>query len=76
METDLFDFAYIPDWYGQLEELEGMVLPEPWQFKRPSIETKNQDTPILEDIYISFFVSKVLIIIQRRRRRRQQSIFI
>lgn len=35
METDLFDFAYIPDWYGQLEELEGMVLPEPWQFKRP-----------------------------------------
>ncbi len=28
METDLFDFAYIPDWYGQLEELEGMVLPE------------------------------------------------
>lgn len=48
METDLFDFAYIPDWYGQLEELEGMVLPEPWQFKRPSIETKNQDTPILE----------------------------
>ena len=48
METDLFDFAYIPDWYGQLEELEGMVLLEPWQFKRPSIETKNQDTPILE----------------------------
>lgn len=48
METDLFDFAYIPDWYGQLEELEGMVLPEPWQFKRPLIETKNQDTPILE----------------------------
>uniref|UniRef100_UPI0025AF914C hypothetical protein n=1 Tax=Bacteroides acidifaciens TaxID=85831 RepID=UPI0025AF914C len=46
METDLFDFAYIPDWYGQLEELEGMMLPEPWQFKRPSIETKNQDTPI------------------------------
>ena len=24
METDLFDFAYIPDWYGQLEELEGI----------------------------------------------------
>ena len=46
METDLFDFAYIPDWYGQLEELEGMVLPEPWQFKRPSVETKNQDTPL------------------------------
>ena len=48
METDLFEFAYVPDWYGQLEELEGLVLPEPWKFKRPSVETKNQDTPILE----------------------------
>ena len=46
METDLFEFAYVPDWYGQLEELEGLVLPEPWKFKRPSVETKNQDTPI------------------------------
>lgn len=48
METDLFEFAYVPDWYGQLEELEGLVLPEPWKFKRSSVETKNQDTPILE----------------------------
>ena len=48
METDLFEFAYVPDWYGQLEELEGLVLPEPWKFKRPSVEMKNQDTPILE----------------------------
>lgn len=45
METDLFDFAYVPDWYEQLEELKGMVLPEPWQFKRSAAETKNQDTP-------------------------------
>lgn len=45
---DLFDFAYVPDWYGQLEELKEMALPEPWQFKRPSYETRNQDTPILE----------------------------
>ena len=29
METDLFEFAYVPDWYGQLEELEGLVLPPP-----------------------------------------------
>ena len=48
METDLFDFAYVPDWYRQLEELEGMVL-ELWQFKRPLVDTKNQDTPILEN---------------------------
>lgn len=45
---DLFDFAYVPDWYGQLEELSDMALPEPWKFKKPSYETKNQDTPILE----------------------------
>lgn len=45
---DLFDFAYVPDWYGQLEELAQMALPEPWKFRKPTNETKNQDTPILE----------------------------
>lgn len=46
--TDLFEFAYIPDWYIQLKELENMALSEPWQFKKPLFETKNQDNPILE----------------------------
>ena len=23
LTTDLFDFAYVPDWYGQLDELSG-----------------------------------------------------
>ena len=23
--TDLFEFAYVPDWYGQLDELAGAV---------------------------------------------------
>lgn len=45
---DLFDFAYVPDWYGQLEELAQMALPEPWKFRKPANGTKNQDTPILE----------------------------
>lgn len=27
METDLFDFAYVPDWYGQLDELSKLALP-------------------------------------------------
>ena len=44
---DLFDFAYVPDWYGQLEELAQMALPEPWKFRKPANGTKNQDTPIL-----------------------------
>ena len=48
IETDLFDFAYVPDWYGQLEELSKLALPEPWRFKKPIYKTKNEDTPILE----------------------------
>lgn len=48
LTTDLFDFAYVPDWYGQLDELSRMALPEPWKFKKPANATKNQDTPILE----------------------------
>ena len=27
IETDLFEFAYVPDWYGQLEQLAEMALP-------------------------------------------------
>ena len=25
IETDLFEFAYVPDWYGQLEQLAEMA---------------------------------------------------
>lgn len=32
--TDLFEFAYVPDWYGQLDELAAMALPESWRFKK------------------------------------------
>ena len=32
IETDLFEFAYVPDWYGQLEQLAEMALPEAWRF--------------------------------------------
>lgn len=48
IETDLFDFAYVPDWYRQLDELSKLALPEPWRFKKPIYKTKNEDTPILE----------------------------
>lgn len=40
---DLFDFAYVPDWYGQLDELSKLALPEPWRFKKPIYKTKNED---------------------------------
>ena len=38
---DLFEFAYVPDWYGHLAELERLALPESWRFRKPSRETKN-----------------------------------
>ena len=28
IETDLFEFAYVPDWYGQLEQLAEMAIPK------------------------------------------------
>ena len=48
ISTDLFEFAYVPEWYRQLDELKNMALPEPWRFKKTAVETKNMDTPILE----------------------------
>ena len=48
IETDLFEFAYVPDWYGQLEQLAEMALSEAWRFRKPQTECKNTDTPILE----------------------------
>lgn len=32
ISTDLFEFAYVPDWYKQLDELAAMALPESWRF--------------------------------------------
>lgn len=55
--TDLFEFAYVPDWYGQLDELAAMALPESWRFKKPTAATKNTDTPILER-YINMIFRK------------------
>ena len=48
LQTDLFDFAYVPEWYRHLYDLKCMALPEAWQFKKPAVETKNYETPILE----------------------------
>ena len=45
---DLFEFAYVPNWYGRLDELAALALEEPWRFTNPVYLTKNQWTPILE----------------------------
>lgn len=47
IETDLFEFAYVPDWYRQLDELSNLALPEQWKFKRPIYKTKNVETVVL-----------------------------
>lgn len=72
---DLFEFAYVPDWYGHLAELEKLALPESWKFRKPSRETKNTDTPILER-YIQFFASRLLTLIQKVIQERQTVFFI
>lgn len=45
---DLFQFAYVPAWFEQLYELSQLAMPEPWRYQKPSYETQNSDTPILE----------------------------
>lgn len=57
---DLFSFAYVPNWYSQLDMLAEVALPEPWRFKNPIYLTKNPDTPILER-YIHAIFKKQLI---------------
>ena len=42
IETDLFEFAYVPDWYGQLEQLAEIALPEAWRFRKPQTECKRR----------------------------------
>jgi len=48
IKPNLFEFAYIPIWYDQLDRLAEMAIPEPWHFRDPAYETKNIHTPILE----------------------------
>lgn len=48
IQTDLFMFAYIPDWYDKLMELAELAIQEPWHFKSPNYPAKNIKTPILE----------------------------
>lgn len=60
MKSDLFAFAYVPQWFEHLHELASMALPESWRFKYPSYETRNQDTPLLER-YINYIFRKQII---------------
>ena len=43
---DLFEFAYVPNWFDHLSSLAEMAMPESWRFTCPSLPPKNPDTPI------------------------------
>lgn len=73
---DLFEFAYVPDWYGHLAELERLALPESWKFRKPSRETKNADTPILERYIHTIFRKQVIDFNSESDPRKADSIFI
>ena len=57
---DLFSFAYVPNWYIQLDELAALALPEPWRFRNPAYLTKNPDNPILERYIHAIFKKQVI----------------
>lgn len=72
---DLFEFAYVPDWYGHLAELERLALPESWKCRKPSRETKNADTPILERYIHTIFRKQVIDFNSESDPRKADSIF-
>ena len=72
---NLFEFAYVPDWYGHLAELERLALPESWKFRKPSRETKNKDTPILERYIHTIFRKQVIDFNSESDPRKADSIF-
>lgn len=72
---NLFEFAYVPDWYGHLAELERLALPESWKFRKPSRETKNADTPILERYIHTIFRKQAIDFNSESDQRKADSIF-
>lgn len=48
MVIDLFEWAYIPSWTIQLEDLSQRAIQEPWVFKQPVHARKNMTHHILE----------------------------
>ena len=57
---DLFEFAYVPNWFDHLSSLAEMAIPESWRFTHPILQPRNMDTPILEK-YINYVFRKQVI---------------
>ena len=71
---DLFSFAYVPNWYIQLDELAALALPEPWRFRNPAYSTKNPDNPILERTFMPFSKNKSLTTTQKSSGKKHRTI--
>ena len=57
---DLFEFAYVPNWFDHLITLAEMAVPESWRFTNPILPPRNTATPILEK-YINYVFKKQVI---------------
>jgi hypothetical protein len=57
---DLFEFAYVPNWFDHLSSLAEMAMPESWRFTHPILPPKNTDTPILEK-FVNYVFRKQII---------------
>ena len=57
---DLFEFAYVPNWFDHLIALAEMAVPESWRFTNPILPPRNTDTPILEK-YVNYVFRKQVI---------------
>ena len=57
---DLFEFAYVPNWFDHLGTLAEVAMPESWRFTHPVFPLMNTDTPILER-YIKYVFRKQVI---------------
>ena len=60
IQTNLFDFAFVPAWLDQLEVLAEMTLPEPWSFAVQIKNSSNTSTPILERYVKTIFHKQAL----------------
>lgn len=60
IDTDMFRFAYVPNWYEHLDHLAQLALPEPWRFKRVDELKKNIRTPILEKHIHAIYRTQVI----------------
>lgn len=75
LQPDLFSFAYVPEWYIQLDALAEMALPEPWRFRNPIYLTKNPDTPILERYIHAIFKKQIIDYKEERNSSKAAEIF-